>query len=139
MIDREILQTLQKAVIAAVQASSVPKLPISFVAVSDKEIPPQNQKYVEIVHIPNNPADRYWGENDKQVYQGIMRLILHWPKDGAGAYDAMDLLAEISEFFKKDIRYGDNVQIYEQPKFEGTIAQESEMLYPTTIRYRCFS
>lgn len=138
MIDRQILQILQGITVEAVAASSTPDLPISYVGVNNENIPPQDQKYLEIVHIPNNPADRYWGEDDKQVYQGLMRLILHWPKNGAGAYTPMDALASISDYFQKDKKYGDHIQIYEKPKFLGTIAEQSEMLYPTSIRYRCF-
>ena len=138
MIDREILKILQSEVIKAVKASSIPDLSISFVGVHDDNIPPQDQKYLEIVYIPNNPADQYIGESDKQIYQGLMRLILHWPKDGAGAYDAIDAVTSISDHFKKNVRYGDKVQVYESPKFLGAIAEQSEMLYSCSIRYRCF-
>lgn len=138
MIDREILEILQGEVIKAVAASSLPDLPISFVGVHNDNIPPQDQKYLEIVYIPNNPTDQYIGESDKQIYQGLMRLILHWPKDGGGVYQPMNTLASISEHFEKSVRYGGKVQIYETPKFLGTIAEQSEMLYSCSIRYRCF-
>jgi len=137
MIERQILQIIQGEIILAVAASSTPTLPISFVGVDNSDIPPNDQKYLEIVHIPNNPPDKYYG--GKQVYQGIFRLVLHWPKNGSGAYTPMDALASISDYFVKNTLYGTSrVQIYEAPKFTGAIALDSEMLYPSTIRYRCF-
>jgi len=129
MSDQAILQDIVDAVKLAVAASTNPTLPIAHVAV--KFDPPQDQKYLEIVFIPNNPADRYHGE--EQVYQGVVRLILHWPNNGQGASAPMILIENIIGYFGKSERYG-NVQIYNTPK----LAQDKEMLYPATMRYRSF-
>lgn len=134
MIEREILQTLQQATITAVAMSIMPALPIMYTDITF-EIP-NDQKYLEIVHIPNNGDDAFWG--DEQNYQGIYRLLLHWPIDGAGAYPPLDVAASIAGYFTKTLWLG-KVKISGVPKLTGLIASPPENLYPISVRYSAFS
>lgn len=131
--DVTILSILQTAAIAAVAASGTPLLPIA--GVDRIFTPPDDQKYLELVWIPNNNGGDYWG--DEKNYRGLFRLVLHWPKDDLGAYPPMNALASILSYFTKgnDLQ---NVQIYEKPDIGSTIVLDGERLYPATIRYQCF-
>lgn len=134
-IDKNILQALQQKVIAAVAASTLPTLPIKFVDVSFKT--PENQKWLEIVHIPNNPADSTWG--NEEIHRGIMRLVLHWPNNGAGAYKPLELIASILSSFNKEEKIGGLLQILNKPKSMSTVQNGSENWYPATVEYIVFS
>jgi Bacteriophage related domain of unknown function len=133
MIEHEILQTLQTAAIAAVTASSVPTLAIKCIDITFE--PPNDQKYLELVYIPNNDNGAFWGT--EKIYQGIFRLILHWPNDGKGPYEAMMALASIAGYFSK-YQLLQNVQITSNPDLTGVLEQGSEILYPASVRYLRF-
>jgi hypothetical protein len=134
MIESQILQTMQSATIAAVAMSITPDMPIKFVAVG--LTPPNDQKYIEIVYIPNNDIGAYWG--DEKNYRGMFRLILHWPNDGAGAYEPLDVLASICGYFTKGLYLGP-VKITEPPDLSGVLEQGTETLYPASLRYSRFA
>lgn len=134
-IEKSILQVFQQKVIEAVAASTLPTLPIKFVDVAFTV--PNTQKWLEVIFIPNNPADRTWG--DEEVYRGIMRLVLHWPNNGAGAYKPLELISSILSSFSKDERIGGLLQILNKPKLMTTVQSNSENWYPATIEYTVFS
>ena len=133
MIDQEILELLQKATTAAVEASIMPALPVKYVGRSF--VVPNDQKWLEIVFIPNNRPNGYW--SDEKDYQGLYRLILHWPNDDQGAYRPMRCLSSICVGFSKGKRL-QNVTISDNPDATGVLEQGSENLYPASIRYQCF-
>jgi hypothetical protein len=135
MYDRAILEQLQQATIAAVAASTVPALPIKHLVATGAFTIPDDQKWLEIVWIPNNRRGDYWG-NEKN-YTGMFRLVLHWPNDGAGAYGPMNVLASVCSYFDKERRL-QNVMISANPDSGGVIEQGAENLYPAMLRYQCF-
>lgn len=138
MYDYDILDALQKATIAAVSAVADPKikaLPIKFVSAPSAFVVPNDQKYLEIVWIPNNRTNDYWG--DEKNYQGLFRLILHWPNNGAGPKAPMQALASICASFSKETPL-QNVRISANPDSGGVIENGSETLYPAAMRYQCF-
>lgn len=130
----EVIQSLQNAVIAAVAASTAPALPIAFIDTIFER--PNDNKYIEIIHITNNNDTVVWG--DQMRYAGILRLILHWPKSDSGVYPPTRLLESIMSHFIKERRVGD-VQITTSPNFAGSIANDSEILYPASVRYALFA
>lgn len=134
MIDPAILSIMQTAAIASVAASSVPALPIKCVAIAFT--PPNDQKWLEIVFLPNNRNGDHWGKESN--YRGTMRLILHWPNDSAGPYVPMTLASEIAAVFDKGTLL-QNVQIYEKPDLTGVMDMGAETLYPVSVRYQCFN
>lgn len=135
MIEKEILQALQSKVIAAVALSTVPTLPIAFVDVAFD--PPNNGKYLELVHITNNPADPTW--NEEEHHRGMLRFILHWPNNGGGAYTPLMLLASISSQFRKDEKIAGLVTVLNKPKAMSKIANGQENLYPASVEYSVFT
>lgn len=132
MYDRTILQALQAGVTAAVAASVMPTLPVKFVDIQFE--PPDDQKWLELVFIPNNLSD-YWG--DERDYRGMFRMILHWPNNSAGAYPPMDILASICGYFSKDTLL-QNVRVSDRPNLTGVLTEGAESLYPASLRYQCF-
>jgi len=138
MSERYVLEALQKAVIAAVAASTSPTLAIKMVGRTIN--PPSSGQWLEVIHIPNN-ADRTWG--DERLYQGLLTLLLHWPIDDKGAYAPMDLIGSIGSYFTKGRKLsdtGNNVQVVvvNNPDFMGVEEQAPEVWYPLSIRYRCY-
>ena len=63
-------------------------------------------------------------------------MILHCP-NGVGALDPLAKIQAISDHFKKDVRY-DGVHVYESAKVLSPLVEPTEIMYPSTIRYRCF-
>lgn len=98
-------------------------------------VPPTNQKYIELVMIPENGADT-WG-NEKQ-FAGIIRIILHWKNDDAGIIPPSLVCEAIIAALPKDttFTYGaarlviSTVPVQMQPLEDG-----HESLYPVTFRY----
>lgn len=134
MSDSVILRTLQAAVRDyAVPQSIAPNLPVKFVDIDF--VVPSSQKYLELVHIPNNRGGDFWGT--EKNYRGLFRMVLHWPKNGAGPYIPMETIESIAGYFKVN-RMIDGVQIYELPDFTGSLDMDHELLYPMGFRYQSF-
>lgn len=136
--ERYVVEALQKAVIAAVAACTTPALPIRMLGRTIN--PPSDGKWLEVVHIPNN-SNPTWG--DEQVYEGMLRLILHWQVDDKGVYNPMDLMRSINSYFYKGRKLADtgsnvSVSVTRQPMFIGVLEEAPEMLFPYGLRYRCY-
>lgn len=135
MIEQQILEALQHSVTAAVAASTMPSLPVAYIGITFE--PPADQKYIELIHIPNNPASRYW--SDDKDYQGIFRIIIHWPIDGAGIYAPMRILQSIVNGYSKDMILENGVKITSNPDLTGVIEVAPELLLPCSLRYTRYS
>lgn len=133
MDDGVILETLQKATTAAVVASTVTTLPVKYV--SRTFIVPNDQKWLEVVFIPNSKPDSFWG--DEQNLMGIYRLILHWPNDDAGAYAPLAAIKSIMGYFSKGL-WLSGVKICETPKLLNVLPDGTETLYPASLSYSSF-
>lgn len=133
MMDRAILQAVNDAVKLAVAASSVSEWEaenrIRFAGRIYE--PPQDQKYVEVVFIPGDGVDG-WG--DTKTYDGMFRLVLHWPNNDEGAYEPMDVIASVASWFTNGKRF-DGVQTVGQPRGMGMLENGTETLYPVGLRY----
>lgn len=136
MIEKPILETLQKAAIAAIAASSIPAMQIKPIGITG---PTNGQAFVELTNIVNNRQGDYW--DDSRIYQGIFRIILHWPNDNKGAYAAMTYRDELAAYFPKgrSLTAGSSqVKIYGYPDAGSVLEAGAELLYPLSIMYRCF-
>lgn len=133
MDDGAVLETLQKATTQAVTLSTTPTLPIKFV--SRTFVPPNDQKYLEVVFIPNNKPDSFYG-NEQNLY-GMYRLILHWPNDDAGAYAPLAAIKSIMGYFSKGL-WLSGVKICETPKLMNVLPDGAETLYPASLSYSSF-
>ena len=137
MSEALVIRAFQNGVKAAVAASSTPDLPIKMKGRTFT--PPNDQKYVEVVFIPNNQDGEFWGS--EKTYQGIFRLILHWPNDDQGIYTPIERIESVASYFTKDVKLsvGDfALTIYEEPKLLGDIEAGTETLYPVSMSYRSF-
>jgi hypothetical protein len=133
MHEADIIGVLKRATTAAVLASTVPALPVAYLDLPFNK--PNDGKWLEIVWIPNNRTGDFWG--DEKNYQGIYRLILHWPKKGDGVYVPLAALGSIADYFSKE-RVLSGVQIYETPDFTGSVPADGELLYPVSMRYQSY-
>lgn len=137
MIEKLISEALQKAVTAAVAASSTPGLEVKYMG---RTLSPQPDKFLEVLQIINNMQNETWGK--ERVYQGTLRLILHWPVDDAGIYPSSHVLDSISAYFKKEDRLWNGstaVHIYDHPNASSVIPSGKELLFPVSIPYRSFA
>lgn len=138
MIEDQILKALQKAAIAAVAASPAAGLPIKMVG--RVFTPPDDDKYLEIIYIPNNIQGEFWG--DGKTYRGMLRVILHWSVDDTGAYGPMQTIGAITDYFKKGTVFavgvaGKTVKVQDHPDFMGIMEGAPDTMYPVTVRYIC--
>ena len=129
MQEGDILKALQQAVTAAVAASTMPSLPVSYVGV--KFTTPNEGGWLELVWLPNNVQGDLWGQ-DKH-YRGILRMVLHWPNDGAGIYRPLTLIGSIVDQFTVGLLLS-GVQIYGKD-LTGVIFEGDETLLPVSLRY----
>lgn len=137
MKERYVLEALQKTVITAVAPTS---LPVKYVGRIFSI--PSDDKWVEVVYIPNNVEDEFWGNS--KTYRGLMRLILHWPLDDQGAYPALTIAKQITDGFTKGLKVADlgenvAVTITENPNVGGILEQAPEILIPITVKYSYFN
>lgn len=139
MTQRYILEALQKGVIAAVAASSTPTLPVKYVG--RNFTPPESGGWLEVVFIPNDITDEFWGTS--KTYRGLFRLIFHWVINDSGAYSVMDLANSVSGYFAKGLTLNDTgnnvtVRITDNPNHMGVIEEAPEILVPVSVRYQFF-
>lgn len=136
-MERKILQALQEAVAPAIAASIAPTLPVKYLG-RTFEIP-DDGKWLEVIYIPNNVTDEFWDSG--KTYQGLFRLILHWPLDDQGAYPPANTIMSISSGFAKGSQFtveDATVTINDNPNLTGMIEEPPEMMFPMSIRYGCF-
>lgn len=133
MDDFAILDTLQTAVTAAVDASIKPDLDVKYIGRTFT--PPNSQQYLEVVFLPNNRPGDFIA--DGKNYAGVLRLVLHWPADEQGASVPGEVLASICSYFIKGNQL-DGVQIADHPNLTGVLEQGVDIIYPASIRYVSF-
>lgn len=131
--EESILRALQGGVTAAVAASSTPNLPVSYVGVNFTT--PDDQKWLEIVWLPNNVQGGLDGE--AKNHRGILRLLLHWPNDGAGVYRPLAVIESIGAYFTNGLLLS-NVQIYSKSDLTGVLQDGDDTIYPLSIRYQSY-
>jgi hypothetical protein len=136
MNELQILTALDDAALDAIARSSKPTIPIKAIG---RTLDPAPLRYVELVRITNNRSGDYWG--NERVYQGIYRMLLHWDINDEGVYEPTTYVDELATFFPKDTTFfvGDvAVKIYDVPDASGPVENGSELLFPLSLRYRCF-
>jgi len=134
-----VVRSLQRGVVAAIQQSDLPALPVRYLTgvdgTEDGFDIPQDQKWLEIVWIPNKRIGDYFG--DEQNYRGILRLILHWPNAPTGVYTPLDLLASITRYFMKGMILS-GTQVYANPQFTGSVDDKDDVMFPVSIYYTSY-
>lgn len=128
-----ILSALQKGVTAAVAQSDNPALPVKYLLKGFTV--PQDQKWLEIIWIPNNRSGDFLGA--EKNHRGILRLVLHWPNTSGAVYEPIALFASITRYFSKG-KLLSGVQIYATADPAGLIEEGDETLFPVAIYYQSF-
>lgn len=135
MIESTIIKLLQQRVTTAVDG----KIPVKYLGMNMKK--PSNDKYWEVVYIPNNVENEFWGAG--KTYRGMMRLLLHWPQNNKGIYEPTRELERVAGYFEKGIELQDSttntkVILTDNPDMGGVYEEEGYLLLVLTIRYQCF-
>lgn len=137
MSERFIIEALQKAVTTAVGILPA-SLPVKYINV-DFTIP-TDDKWWEIVYIPNNYENEFWSEG--KTHRGILRLILHWSQNSEGIYNPMLEAERVGAYFykgKKISDVGNNVlvKLTNKPNIASIFEQSPNLLIALTVRYEC--
>lgn len=135
MIESDLIRILQRSVTSAVGDS----LPVKYIGINFKK--PSNDKYWEIVYIPNNVKNEFWGMG--KTYRGIMRLVLHWPQNSKGIYTPMEEAERVAAYYTKGKQMftadgTKKITITDNPDLGGIYEDQSSLLLPLTIPYLCF-
>lgn len=131
MIESKIVSLLQKQVTKAVNGLFPVKYLNTNIEVTDS--------FWEIVYIPNNIENEFWGKG--KTYQGILRLILHWPADNTGIYTPLQEAERVAGEFSKGLElFGDDIKVIitDNPNLTSLNEDDGKLLIPLTIRYLCF-
>jgi hypothetical protein len=133
MSELTIIKLLQKAV------TPLTTLPVKYLNTNFK--PPENGKWWEVLFIPTDVPDTTLG--NEQMFQGIFRLLLHWPQDNKGVYKALEEVDVMREGFKKGSRFDDvatntTVSVRENPDVSSIVEESPNLLIPLTIKYHCY-
>ena len=133
--ERQVITALQSSVISAVAQSTMPSIPMDFININFT--PPDNNKWIETIYLPNPPSDSTWG--NERIYRGFYRIILHWPNDGGGSYDAADLAESIMSKFDKGVRLNKTLNLLNQPRVVSMPETEKELVFVISLEYSSFS
>jgi hypothetical protein len=137
MSNSAILAALQTAAIADIQTADN-TLPIKSVGLNF-EIP-DNQRYVEFVHIPNDNDNAGWRE--QKIFAGLFRLVFFKGNDGQAPYGLINLAEQISAAFPKSrtLPAGDlQVRIVRKPSYSGISEMENKLMLSITLQYSAFA
>lgn len=142
MIETDISIALLKAVADAVAGSDTPDIPVSY-PMRSFDPPLNGSPWIEVVQIRNNILGETWG--DTRTYQGMLRLLLHYPRTDVGVRAANTILDNIAAqpSLSKGVRHycGEAiVMFYSEPDL-GSIVEDKERgdtFFPLTFRYRNF-
>lgn len=132
-MNRQILETFQQYLLGL----SLNGIPVK--ALGRTFDPPNDQKYLELIHIPNDPDDKYI--DGSKMYQGIFRLILHWPNNDEGVYDPLNIVDFLSAQFTKENPLwigAHRLEFYQRARFLGQDDTGQDILFPLSVYYRCF-
>ena len=136
----EILSALQQGVTAAVEQSDAPDLPVKYLLVSSGDNTqwqgvPGDQKWLELVWLPNNPRNAFLGQEEN--HRGILRMILHWPSSGGGVYAPIELFKSITRYFTNGTLLS-GTQIVGKPVPTGIVEDGDDVLFPVSIYYQSY-
>ena len=135
--ERHVFEALQKAVTAAVAGTNSP--PVKYL--NRNFNPPSTGMWWEIIMIPNNIANEFWGS--EETYRGILRLLLHSPQNDKGVYPLLDEVERVSQGFAKGSKFIDPasevvVSVTDNPTIMGVYEEPPQIIAALTVRYSCF-
>lgn len=139
MIEADISTALYKGVSDALISAAI-TLPVAY---PGRQFVPPDTAWIEVVQITNNIANELWGNG--RTYQGLLRVLLHYPANDDGAIPAtaiLDTIANQPTMLKGvQLRSGAAVvTIYDHPDRGSMIVDDKRggLIFPLTLRYRDF-
>lgn len=144
MIESDILKALQTAVLAAVAASTIPGANAAakqarVKVVGRTFVPPTDNKWLEIIYIPNNVTGEFWDTG--KTYRGLLRVLVHYPVDDQGGYEGLKVAESIAGNLAKGSVFSSGaakVKIYDEPNLLNVLEMPPDLMFPVSIRYECF-
>lgn len=133
MDEAYIIKLLQAAI------KSFTQLPVKYLNTNFQI--PSDGKWWEIIYLPNNYEDEFWGGG--KTYRGIFRPILHWPQDNGGVYKPLAEVKRVADGYPKSLKLIDaehdvTVSITDVPDVNNIIEEPPGLLIPLTIKYLCY-
>lgn len=132
--EKEVIEALQASVVTAVASSTNPNMPVKFLNVSFNV--PDSGAWLELIYIPNPPPDPMWG--NEKIFRGIFRILLHWPNNGGGSYQALTYLDNIASSYDKYKLINSKLHLLKNPRLSSVIEKDKELLLPLTLEYCSF-
>jgi hypothetical protein len=100
---------------ATLMATQGPALPV---ALPDAAFTvPTSGKYLEVRHLPNQPAWQSLASDGPTVEQGILNIIVHWKKT-QGSIASKNVVGQVMAFFPKGLMLtspGIIIKVYRKP------------------------
>ena len=136
MKESKILKCLQDRAIEIINDNNIKCVNINF-------DPPVDEKWWEVVFIPNNVENEFWADSWK-TYKGIFRLVLHWPQKNQGGYKPLEEVERVAEGFQKDLALFSSdgsvkVTITDTPNITTIVEDRPQLMISLTIKYTCFT
>lgn len=108
--------------------ASVAGLPVAFPGVPFN--PPADGRYLEVLHIPNDPTNYDWMDYSV-TSRGLLQINIHWSRN-VGIVAANDYARQLSESFKKSTVISNSI-IVDAPPSIGSWVDD---FVPFRISYR---
>lgn len=129
----EIEKALFEHVLALILA---PSLPIQFPNLTFPQ--PDNGRWLEIVHLPNDVLDTLWDTENPGVHRGLLRILVHYSSD-IGTVVVANIIDRICAHFAKGTTLesdGVRVRVTSQPSNASWVRTKDETFMPVTVSYQ---
>lgn len=102
--------------------------------------PPDDQRYLEVTHIPT-ATQRQWIDSDGvHRYIGMLQVSVYW-SHGRGEIEPRDIAGKVIEAFPCDtilVEDDVTVRITKRPEAAGIITEDYSVQIPVTIEYEAY-
>lgn len=135
LVESKIIKCLQARALEVINDRNVKCLNVNY-------NPPVDEKWWEVVYIPNNARNEFWSD-DAKTYRGIFRLLLHYPQKSQGVYKPLEEAERVAGGFPKNLELWseDNtvkVTITDTPDISSIVEDRPQFMIGLTINYHCF-
>lgn len=118
-----------------------PKLPFAWPNIDFT--PPDDSKYIEVIHLPNVPTDYALSNDTVGIHQGFLQANVRWVPN-VGTIEPNHIAGLIAEHFRKGTRVITsefNIRIYSHPTIAALVRANSrennpQPFVPVSIPYR---
>jgi hypothetical protein len=120
---------------AALMATQGPALPTAMPDAAFTK--PANGKYLEVRHLTNQPKWESLASDGPSIEQGILQVIVHWPKT-QGSIPYKNVVGQVKAFFCKGTtlcRSGIKVTVYRKPWTTSPLI-DTDTQVPISIPYQ---